>query len=59
MMDGWMDGGAQNVISKLAAEHLADFNSPTEQKNKTKTKKTNLILLRFRSETFSQHSACG
>lgn len=48
----WLDGGAQNFISKLAAEHLADFNSPAEQKKnkkqqQRKKKNPNVILLQF------------
>lgn len=35
-----MDGGAQNFILKVAAEHLADFNSPAEQKIANKPKNT-------------------
>lgn len=53
-----MDGGAQNFILKVPAEHLADFNSPAEQKTKkkklTNKPKNNPISL---SETFSRHSA--
>lgn len=42
-MEGWTNDGAQNFILKVAAEHLADFNSPAEQKNEQTKKQLDFL----------------
>lgn len=39
-----MDGGPRNFILVVAAEHLADFNSPAEQKETKKQKTTPTVF---------------